>query len=46
MATEAEFTRLMRENRILEANYTMLATRYQDLLLRENEAGYSRWAGR
>ena len=40
-STETEFTRLMRENRILESNYTTLATRYQDLLLRENEAGYS-----
>jgi succinoglycan biosynthesis transport protein ExoP len=40
-STETEFNRLMRENRILEANYTTLATRYQDLLLRENEAGYS-----
>lgn len=40
-STETEFTRLMRENRIFESNYTTLASRYQDLLLRENEAGYS-----
>jgi succinoglycan biosynthesis transport protein ExoP len=40
-STETEFNRLSRENRILESNYTTLATRYQEILLRENEAGFS-----
>ncbi len=40
-STETEFNRLSRENRLLEANYMTLATRYQDILLRENEAGFS-----
>lgn len=40
-STEAEFNRLSRENRILEGNYTTLAARYQEMLLRENEAGFS-----
>lgn len=40
-STETEFNRLSRENRLLEANYITLATRYQDILLRENEAGFS-----
>ncbi len=37
---ETEYNRLARENRMLEANFTTLANRYQDLLLRENEAGF------
>ncbi|MGQ0549370.1 MAG: GumC family protein [Armatimonadota bacterium] len=40
-AVEVEFNRLARENRIMEANYTLLSTRYQEILLRENEAGFS-----
>ena len=39
-SVEAEYNRLMRENRILEANYTMLASRYPQIVLRENEAGF------
>jgi succinoglycan biosynthesis transport protein ExoP len=39
-AAEAEFNRLMREHRVLESNYTALATRYQDVLLREHQAGF------
>jgi uncharacterized protein involved in exopolysaccharide biosynthesis len=40
-STETEFNRLSRENRILESNYMTLAGRYQEILLRENEAGYT-----
>ncbi len=40
-SAETEFNRLTRENRILESNYTTLSHRYQELLLRENEAGFS-----
>lgn len=40
-AVEVEFNRLARENRILETNYTMLSTRLQEIMLRENEAGFS-----
>ena len=39
-AAETEFNRLVRENRVLEANYTALSTRYQEILLRENQAGF------
>lgn len=39
-STETDFNRLMRENRVMEANYTTLATRYQDVLIRENQAGF------
>ena len=39
-SVEAEYNRMMRENRILEANYTMLASRYPQIVLRENEAGF------
>jgi uncharacterized protein involved in exopolysaccharide biosynthesis len=39
-AAEAEFNRLMREHRVLEANYTALAARYQEILLREHQAGF------
>lgn len=37
---ETEFNRLTRENRVLEANYQTLSTRYQEILLRENQAGF------
>jgi len=40
-STETEFNRLARETRILETNYTRLSSRLQDLILRENEAGFS-----
>jgi uncharacterized protein involved in exopolysaccharide biosynthesis len=36
----ADTTRLTREASIQEANYRALSARYQDLLLRENEAGF------
>ncbi len=39
-SAETEFRRLMRENRVHESNYTMLSGRYQDILLRENLAGF------
>ncbi len=39
-STETEFNRLSRENRMLESNYTTLAGRYQEIILRENEAGF------
>ena len=39
-SAETEYNRLQRENRILEGNYTMLSGRYQEILLRENEAGF------
>ncbi|MDR7545514.1 MAG: hypothetical protein QN120_14820, partial [Armatimonadota bacterium] len=39
-SAEAEFNRLMREHRVLESNYTALAARYQDVLLREHQAGF------
>jgi uncharacterized protein involved in exopolysaccharide biosynthesis len=39
-SAETEFNRLVRENRVLETNYTTLSTRYQDMLLRENQAGF------
>jgi uncharacterized protein involved in exopolysaccharide biosynthesis len=35
-----ETTRLQREVSVQEANYRSLSARYQDLLLRENEAGF------
>ncbi len=37
-AAETEFNRLVRENHILESNYTTLSSRYQEILLRENLA--------
>ncbi len=40
-AVEVEFNRLARENRIMEANYMLLSTRLQEIMLRENEAGFS-----
>ncbi len=39
-AAEAELNRLIREQRVLEANYTTLAARYQEILLREHQAGF------
>lgn len=39
-AAETAFNRLLRENRVLESNYTMLSSRYQEMLLRENLAGH------
>ena len=39
-AAETAFNRLVRENRVLESNYTMLSSRYQEMLLRENLAGH------
>jgi succinoglycan biosynthesis transport protein ExoP len=39
-ATETEFNRLVREQRVIENNYMMLSGRYQDLLIRENQAGF------
>lgn len=39
-SAETEFNRLTRENRVLESNYTTLSTRYQEILLRENQAGF------
>jgi succinoglycan biosynthesis transport protein ExoP len=39
-ATETEFNRLTRENRMHESTYAALSNRYQEVLLRENEAGF------
>jgi uncharacterized protein involved in exopolysaccharide biosynthesis len=39
-SAETAYNRLVRENRVLEANYTTLSTRYQEMLLRENQAGF------
>ncbi|MDR7418481.1 MAG: hypothetical protein QN178_06190 [Armatimonadota bacterium] len=39
-SAESEYLRLVRENRILESNYTSLATRYQEAVLREQQAGF------
>lgn len=39
-AVETGLTGLQRENKILDQNYSLLAARYQEALLRENEAGY------
>jgi uncharacterized protein involved in exopolysaccharide biosynthesis len=39
-SAEAEFNRLSREQRVLENNYTTLSSRYQEIVLRENMAGF------
>lgn len=39
-SAETEFNRLVRENGVLVTNYTTLTTRHQDMLLRENQAGF------
>lgn len=39
-SAEAQFNRLLRDQRVHEANYTTLSSRYQDMLLRENQAGF------
>jgi hypothetical protein len=39
-AAEAEFNRLTREQRVLENNYITLSTRHQEIVLRENMAGF------
>jgi succinoglycan biosynthesis transport protein ExoP len=39
-SAETEFNRLVRENGVLVTNYTTLSTRYQDMLVRENQAGF------
>ncbi|MGQ0572177.1 MAG: GumC family protein [Armatimonadota bacterium] len=37
---ETGLTMLTRENKILDGNYSLLSERYQEALLRENEAGF------
>lgn len=39
-SAETQFNRLMRENRVLESTYTSLSNRYQEILLREQLAGF------
>jgi uncharacterized protein involved in exopolysaccharide biosynthesis len=39
-SAESEYLKLVRENRILETNYTALSTRYQEAVLREQQAGF------
>jgi uncharacterized protein involved in exopolysaccharide biosynthesis len=39
-ALETGLNALSRENKILDTNYTLLSQRYQEALVRENEAGY------
>ncbi len=39
-SAEIQESRLVREQRVLESNYITLSTRYQEILLRENQAGF------
>jgi len=39
-SAETEFARLTREQRILETNYTSLSARHQEMVIRENQAGF------
>lgn len=39
-SAESEFNRMEREHKVLEANYTALSSRHQEILLRENQAGF------
>jgi uncharacterized protein involved in exopolysaccharide biosynthesis len=39
-SAEREYNKLVRDQRVVENNYMMLSGRYQDLLIRENQAGF------